>query len=129
MTTFRSVHGTEYPRAGRLVVRARARPRGCTRSPAAAIARGAIRAVDRLELLQRPARADRHAGEGGLREVRGHLGLLAQPLVEALEQRAPAGEHDPAVHDVRGELGRGAVQRLLDRFDDLVERFFERLAD
>jgi hypothetical protein len=32
--------------------------------------------------------------------VRGHLRLVAQALVEALQQRAAAGEHDPAIHDV-----------------------------
>ena len=74
---------------------------------------------------ERPG-ADRHAGERGLRPVGGHLGLLAQALVEALEQRAAAREHDPAVHDVRGELGRRAVERLLDRVDDLHERLLER---
>src|SRR5204863_3818848 len=30
-----------------------------------------------------------------------NLRLLAQPLVEALEQRPTPGEHDPTVHDVR----------------------------
>jgi len=55
-----------------------------------------------------------------------HLGLVAQPVVEPLEECAAAGEHDPAVHDVRGELRRGAVERLLDRVDDRLERLLER---
>ena len=61
--------------------------------------------------------------------MRGHLRLLAQPLVEPLQQRAAAREHDPAIHDVRRQLGRRAVQRLLDRVDDLHERLLERGAD
>src|SRR5919109_3151494 len=97
-------------------------------SPAAVVRAVAIRAVDRLELLERAPRADRDAGQRRFRAVRGHLRLVAQPLVEALEERAAAGEHDPAVHDVGGQLGRRAVERLLDRVDDLHERLLERRA-
>src|SRR4029079_1080854 len=81
----------------------------------------AVRAVERLDLLERPARPDRDAGQRRLRAVRGHLRLVAQALVQALQERAAAGEHDPAVHDVRRELGRRAVEGLLDRVDDLHE--------
>ena len=77
---------------------------------------------------ERPG-ADRDAGQRRLGQVRGHLGLLPQALVEALQQRAAAGEHDAAVHDVGRELGRRAVERLLDRVDDLRQRLLERLAD
>ena len=35
----------------------------------------------------------------------GHLRLVAQALVEALEQRSTARKHDPAVHDVRRQFG------------------------
>src|SRR5438270_805073 len=40
-----------------------------------------------------------------------------------------AGEHDPAIHDVRGELRRRLVQRRLDRLDDLTDGVVERTAD
>ena len=40
-----------------------------------------------------------------------HLRLVAEPLVEAVQERAAAGEDDAAVHDVRGELGRRLVER------------------
>src|SRR3954451_2190726 len=63
-----------------------------------------VAAVDRLELLEAAALAHRHARERRLREVGRHLGLVAEPVVEALEQGAAAREHDAAVHDVRGEL-------------------------
>ena len=47
-------------------------------------------------------------------------GLLAQQLVEAFEQRAAAGQHDTAVHDVggqfRGRLFQGDAHGLHDAF-------------
>src|SRR5204862_7179668 len=52
---------------------------------AAAVARAVarpVRAVDRLELLEAPPGADRHARERALGEMHGHLRLEAQPLVE-----------------------------------------------
>src|SRR5262249_16712339 len=36
---------------------------------------------------------------------------------------------DAAIDDVGGEFGRGALERDLHRFDDLVERLDERVAD
>src|SRR2546430_17409959 len=85
---------------------------------AAAVARagaGPVRAMDRLELLQAPAGADGHARQRALREMDRHLGLVPESLVEAGQQRASPGEDDPAVHDVRRELGRRLVERRLDR--------------
>src|SRR5215217_6836365 len=58
-----------------------------------------------------------------------HAGLVLEPLVEAAEQGPAAGEHDALVHDVGGQLGRGAVQGVLDGVDDLVDRLLDRLAD
>src|SRR5690242_16138394 len=74
-------------------------------------------AVDRLELLEAAAGADRDAGQRRLGQVHRHVRLVAEPLVEAVQQRAAAGEDDAAVHDVRGELGRRLVERRLDRLD------------
>src|SRR5215207_4522183 len=88
-----------------------------------------VAAVDRLELLEAAAGADRDTGQRRLGQVRRHLGLVAQAVVQPLEERAAAGEHDPTVHDVRGKLRRGAVERLLDRVDDRLERLLERHAD
>ena len=88
-----------------------------------------LAAVDRLELLEAAAGADRDAGERGLGEVHGHLGLVAEALVEPGQERAAAGEHDAAVHDVGGELGRRLVERRLDRLDDLGDRLVERAPD
>jgi hypothetical protein len=61
--------------------------------------------------------------------VDGHAGLVPEALVEATEQRAAAGEHDPAVHDVAGELGRGLVERRAHGIDDVVQRLLERLPE
>ena len=105
------------------------RPRAASRRRSVPPRARAVRAVDRLELLEAAARADRDARERALGEVHGHLRLVAEPLVEPLQQRAAAGEHDAAIHDVRGELGRRLVERRLDRVDDLRDRLVERAAD
>src|SRR3954465_5729687 len=86
----------------------------------------AVRTVNGLELLERTPGADRDAGQRRLGAMGGHLRLLAQPLVDPLKERAAAGEHDAAVHDVRRQLGRSAVERFLDGVDDLYERLLER---
>ena len=85
--------------------------------------------MDRLELLEAAAGADRDTGQRRFGQVHRHLRLVAQPLVEAGQERAAAGEDDPAVHDVRGELGRRLVERGLDRLDDLRHGLVERAAD
>ena len=92
--------------------------------------RVAVHPVDHLELLERAARSRPRRRSAATRSSwRGHLALLAHPLVHALQQRAAAGEGDAAVHDVAGELGRGAVERVLDRADDLADGLLERGAD
>src|SRR3954452_15157695 len=58
-----------------------------------------------------------------------HLGLVAQPVVESLQQGAATGKHDPAVHDVRRELGRSAIEGLLDGVDDRLNRLLDRHPD
>jgi hypothetical protein len=49
---------------------------------AAVTASGFVAAVDGLELLEAPARADGDARQRTLGEVDGHLGLVAKALVE-----------------------------------------------
>ena len=58
--------------------------------------------------------------------MHGHLRLVAQPLVEPLQERATACEHDSSIHDVRCKLGWRLVERRLDRVDDLGNRILER---
>ena len=84
--------------------------------------------MDRLELLEAAARADGDAGERTLGKMHRHLRLVAQPLVEALEERSAPGEHDAAVHDVGRQLGGRLVERRLDRVDDLRDGLLEGAA-
>src|ERR687892_2578458 len=79
-------------------------------------------AVDDLELLQAAARSHGDAGERGFGELNRHLGLFAEPLLEPGEEGAAACEDDPAVHDVRRQLGGRLVQGGLDRVEDLADR-------
>src|SRR5207344_1412038 len=74
--------------------------------PVVAALLGRLAAVDRLELLEAAAGTDSDAGQRALRDVHGHLRLVTEPLVEAVQERAAAGEDDAAVHDVGRELGR-----------------------
>src|SRR5262245_12110768 len=102
-------HGLAEP--GRSATRpasARNAPSGPTGGllPATVAAARLVAPVDRLELLEAPPGADGDAGERALREVHGHLRLVAQPLVETREERPAAGEDDAPIHDVRRELGR-----------------------
>src|SRR5713101_932856 len=94
----------------------------------AAVAPRAGAAVNRLELLEAAPGADRDTRQRRLREMYRHLRLVAKPLVEVREQRATTGERDPAIHDVRGELGRRRVERGLDRFENLSDGLVERAA-
>jgi hypothetical protein len=79
-----------------------------------------------VEMVQRLAGADGHAGEGRLGPVDGHPGLLGDEIVEPADQRATAGEQDPVARDVRGQLGRGLLQRVADRLQDLTQRTGDR---
>src|SRR5688500_15063236 len=68
------------------------------------------RLVDRdlpqqIEVRQHLARSKHHRRQGILRHGERQAGFLAEPFVEVLEQRAAARQHDPAVHDVRRQLG------------------------
>ena len=59
----------------------------------------------------------------------GKPGFFANALVEILEQRAAAGEHDAAVADVGGKFGRSALQSDADGVHDGGDAFGERFAD
>ena len=41
----------------------------------------------------------------------------------------PPGQHDALVDDVGGQLGRGVLERDLDRLDDRADRLGQRLGD
>jgi 4-amino-4-deoxy-L-arabinose transferase-like glycosyltransferase len=75
-----------------------------------------------VQMIQRLAGADGHAGQGRLGAVHGHPGLQGDEIVEAADQRAPAGEQDPVASDVGRQLGGGLLQRVADRLQDLAQR-------
>src|ERR1700751_6174008 len=58
-----------------------------------------------------------------------HLGLVAQSVVESLQKGATTSKHDPAIHDVRRQLRRRAIEGLLDRVDDRLDRLLDSHPD
>src|SRR5688572_20246042 len=72
--------------------------------------------------LENAAAAASDAGERVLGDDDGQAGLFHQQLVDVLEERAAARQHDAAVRDVGAELGRGLLERLLDRLHDTLQR-------
>src|SRR6266700_4320201 len=76
---------------------------------------------------RRPAEM-RLSGQGQASGTRAHSSF-AQPLIEAAQQRATAGQGDTAVHDVAGKLGRALVERGLDDVHDGADGFGDRVPD
>src|SRR5690349_2490328 len=62
--------------------------------------------LEKLQLVQNLAGAQRHAGQRIVADRDRQIRLLSQQQIEAAQQRSAAGEHDPLVHDVGGQLGR-----------------------
>ena len=73
-------------------------------------------------LFHRPAGAERDAGQRIVGDGDRQAGLVAQHLVEPLEQRAAAGQHDALVDDVGGKLRRGVLERDAHALDDRADR-------
>ena len=66
--------------------------------------------LEGVELLEALAAPDGHAIQRVTGHHDRHAGLVLQPGVEAVEEGAAAGQHDPLLHDVGGQLGRRPVQ-------------------
>ena len=81
------------------------------------------------ELLEDDAGPAGDAGQRVVGDVDRHLGRFRDAPVEARQERAAAGQHDPLVHDVGDELRRRLLDRVLDRVDDLRDGRLDRLAD
>jgi hypothetical protein len=81
-----------------------------------------------LELLEAAPGPDRDARQGLSASAPGSASRdgRARP---ALQERDPAREHDAAIHDVRGELGRRLVERRLHRVDDERDGLVESASD
>ncbi len=86
-------------------------------------------AAQHIKFLQDRSRSDDHALQGTIGGHDRHPGLVHQTLVNPPQQRSPAGENDPALHDVGCELGRGFVQGVLDRIDDGLDRLLHGLSN
>ncbi len=82
-----------------------------------------------VELLEDDARAAHDAGQRVVGDVDRHLGRLGHATVEALQQRAAAGQHDALVHDVGDQLGRRLLDGVLDGVDDLLDGDLDGVAD
>src|SRR6185503_3995961 len=91
--------------------------------------RGEEHALQRLELLERLPRADGDTAQRVLRGDDRHAGLVAEPCLEAVEQRPTAGEDDALLHDVGGQLGRRLVEGHLHGVADGGDGFGDGLAD
>ena len=96
--------------------------RGPAEAATAQRSSGGLEDAAELLFLERPAGAERDAGQRILGDGDRQAGLVAQHFVEALQQRAAAGEDDALVADVGGELGRGVLERDADAFDDRADR-------
>src|SRR5579883_2710617 len=79
--------------------------------------------------LENPAAAAGDASQWIVRHDDGQARFLRQELVDVTQQGAAAGEHDAALRDVRAELRRGLLERLLDGAHDVLQRLLQRLED
>src|SRR5207249_11095928 len=85
--------------------------------------------LEEREFIQDLAGPHDDGGERVVGQYDRQARLLAQQGVEVAEKRAATGQHDALVDDVRGQLGRRALEADADRLDDLVDGLEERVAD
>src|ERR1700753_331769 len=74
-----------------------------------------------LGQLEDAAASPRNTGERIVRHHDRKAGLFHEKLVHVPEQRAAARQHDPALGNVRAELGRRLLERLFDGADDALQ--------
>src|SRR5206468_12855651 len=84
--------------------------------------------LQRLQLVEAAAGAFGHAGERRLDQLHRQADLVAQPLSDPAQERAAAGEDDPALAEVGCELRRRPLERVLDGADDPREGLLQRPA-
>src|ERR1700730_12436619 len=114
-------------------------PRPCSGLPAA-VPKAATQArallallkteVSRAQLVHQLENAPATAGHAGQRVIRHHdrePGLLGEQLVDVAQQRATAGEHDATLGDVRAQLRRSLLERLLHGTHDALQRLLQCL--
>src|SRR3989449_2465638 len=82
-----------------------------------------------LEITKHFPRSEDHARQRILRQRDRQAGLFANSLIEILDERPATGKHDTAIGDVRGKLGRRALQNDANRIDDDIDALVQRLAN
>ena len=82
-----------------------------------------------IEVREHLAGAEHDGRQRILGDLHRQTGLVAQTLVEVLQQRAAAAQHDAAIADVGGELWRNALERVAHGLHHLPHRLGERFAD
>src|SRR5438105_10573821 len=80
------------------------------------------------QLENAPATA-RHAGQGVVRHHDREPRFLGEQLVDVAQQRAAAREHDATLGDVRAQLRRSLLERLLHGTHDALQRLLQGLED
>src|ERR1700674_588048 len=68
-----------------------------------------------------------HARQGVIRHDDRQAGFLGEQLVDIAQQRAAAREHDAALGDVRAQLRRSLLERLLHGTHDALPWLLQRL--
>src|SRR5690348_8147484 len=79
-----------------------------------------------LRVVEDSSRPPHDAGHRVLVEVDRKARLLLQQYIEAADQRPAARHHDPAVHDVRGQLRWRDLERPPYGVHDLLDRLLHR---
>src|SRR5215210_4835436 len=90
---------------------------------------GRLQDAAELLFLERPAGAERNAGQRVVGDRDGKAGFIAQHFVEALQQRPAAGQHDALVANIGGEFGRSILECDADALDDGPDRLGQRFGD
>ena len=90
---------------------------------------GVQHVVQHVHMVQHRAGAGGHTVQGVLGHMDVDAGLALDQLIQAPQQGAAAGQGDAPVDDVGAQLGRGALQRLLDGLGDLDQALQQSLPD
>lgn len=85
--------------------------------------------LENIDIVKGLACAHDHGGKRIVDNSDGQIGLVAQKLIEALQERAAAGEHDAAVNDVGRQLGRGLLEGDAHGLDNAVHLLGYGLCD
>src|ERR1700676_4407862 len=85
--------------------------------------------AQQFEIAEHFAGAEHHRSQGIVGNGNGKASFFADALIEIFQKRAPPGEDDAAIADVRGKFGRSAFQGHENRIQNCGNTFAERLAN